>query len=163
MLKFSKCIDLACLGNFSLLHRKYMSSRRPCRHWSTPCLPPPHTILKSGQPRHQPTVTSAKGSCGALPGKAWSAWSAEWSAMKSARTSWTPTVCRVSTWLGWRGGFVALSLSYIFQVSPLQLLLVFLPHMQRNTYCPFGHVVELGAIPAVLNSLGAIRFLRVST
>lgn len=116
MMKFSRSTNVARVGYLSHLHRKYMSSRRLCRHWSTPCPPPPHTTLRSGRLRHLPTATSVKGSCGALPGKAWSVQSAEWSATKSVRTSWTRTVCRVSIRLGEEAGVQSWSYPMHFQL-----------------------------------------------
>jgi hypothetical protein len=123
MLKFFKFTNLICIGNFSHLHRKCMYSRRPCRHWSTPSLPLPHTILKSGQLRHPPTVTSVRGSCGALHGKAWSVWSVEWSATKSVRTSSMLTVCRVSTGLSCQKGIWIRLYVMCLQARSLQLLI----------------------------------------
>lgn len=142
-MKFSRSTDVARVGYLSHLHRKYMSSRRLCRHWSTPCPPPPHTTLRSGRLRHPPTVTSVKGSCGALPGKAWSVQSAEWSATKSVRTSWTRTVCRVSIRLGEEAGVQSWSHPMHFQLL-LILNKSYSPpaysFTQRYTYCPPSHV-----------------------
>lgn len=160
---------LACLGNFSLLHRKCMSSRRPCRHWSTLCLPPPHTILRSGQLRHPPTAMSVKGSFGALPGKAWSVWSAEWSATRSVRTSSALTVCRVSTWLGWARVRQSLPYPVWFPRSSLELLLVFKPcyFSPPTTYTkecmlPTQPVTQWVMPPRGVE-LGTYGLLRVST
>lgn len=100
--------------------RRVTSTRRPFRRWYTPFPVPPHITSKSGRPPHPPTATSARGFCGALPGRACAAPSVASNVTKSVKICSMPTVSRVrhSQWdvylrLLWRNRVLIFVLSVI--------------------------------------------------
>lgn len=84
----SSLLSLAC--------RRVTYIRRLCRLSSTPSPAPRPITLKFGRPPHPPTAMSARGCCGALPGKACAAPSVGSNVMRSVRSCLMQTVCSVS-------------------------------------------------------------------
>jgi len=75
--------------------RNNMSSRRLSRPWSTQFHPQHPITLRCGRRRHRPTAMSARGCCGASPGRACDAQSVASNATISARTCLMQIVYKV--------------------------------------------------------------------
>ena len=89
-------LTVVCLS----LCRRCTCTRRRCRPSSTRSQARRPTTSTCGRPPRRPTVSSARGCCGAWRDRGYGVRSAASSATRSARTSSTPTVCRVSIQVG---------------------------------------------------------------